>query len=199
MYACHYINILVCSIFISRMIWFKKIVLPFPIDAALTLLIWQYTISVTYTVLHKMKCKKVFVTSLWCHNGRDGVSNQQPHDCLVNRSFRRRSKQTSKLRVTGLCLGNSPVIGEFPAQKNSNAEIVFIWWRHHETSSRNLFIRFAPCFAVICFRSLPYRSGLLQWHRENGEPPPPPPPPPPHPEEYGQTSHINLIRIFVKT
>ena len=30
---------------------------------------------------------------LWRHNGRDGVSNHQPHDCLLNRSFRRRSKK----------------------------------------------------------------------------------------------------------
>ena len=44
----------------------------------------------------------------WRHNGRDGVSNHQPHDCLLNRLFRRRSKKTSKLRVTGLCAGNSP-------------------------------------------------------------------------------------------
>ena len=28
--------------------------------------------------------------------------------CLPNRLFRRRSKKTSKLRVTGLCAGNSP-------------------------------------------------------------------------------------------
>ena len=27
-----------------------------------------------------------------------------------------RSKKTTKLRVTGLCEGNSPVTGEFPAQ-----------------------------------------------------------------------------------
>ena len=33
-----------------------------------------------------------------------------------------RSKKTSKLRVTGLCAGNSPVAGEFPAQMASNAE-----------------------------------------------------------------------------
>ena len=45
------------------------------------------------------------------HNGRDGVWNHQPHDCLLNRLFRRRSKETSKLRVTGLCEGNSPVTG----------------------------------------------------------------------------------------
>ena len=68
----------------------------------------------------------------WRHNDRDGVSNHQPHDCLLNRLFRRRSKKTSKLRVTGLCVGNSPVTGEFPAQKASNAENVSIWWRHHD-------------------------------------------------------------------
>ena len=43
----------------------------------------------------------------WRHNRRDSVSNHQPHDCLLNRLFRRRSKKTSKLRVTGLCAGNS--------------------------------------------------------------------------------------------
>ena len=67
----------------------------------------------------------------WRHNGRDGVSNHQHHDCLLNRLFRCRSKKTSKLRVTGLCAGNSPVTGEFPAQRASNAENVSIWWRHH--------------------------------------------------------------------
>ena len=67
----------------------------------------------------------------WRHNGPDSVSNHQPHDCLLNRLFRRRSKKTSKLRVTGLCVGNSPGTGEFPAQMASNAENVSIWWRHH--------------------------------------------------------------------
>ena len=28
-------------------------------------------------------------------------------------------------------VGNSPVTGEFPAQKASNAENVSSWWRHH--------------------------------------------------------------------
>ena len=42
------------------------------------------------------------------HNDQDGVSNHQPHGCLLNRLFRRRSNKTSKLRVTGLCVGNSP-------------------------------------------------------------------------------------------
>ena len=44
----------------------------------------------------------------WHHNDHDGVSNYQPHGCLLNRSFGRRSKKTSKLRVTGLRAGNSP-------------------------------------------------------------------------------------------
>ena len=53
-------------------------------------------IVVTYFPLH------------WRHNDHDSVSNHQPHGCLLNRLFRRRSKKTSKLRVTGLCAGNSP-------------------------------------------------------------------------------------------
>ena len=53
-------------------------------------------------------------------------------DCLLNRLFRSRSKKASKLRVTGLCAGNSTVTGEFPAQMASNAENVSIWWRHHD-------------------------------------------------------------------
>ena len=56
------------------------------------------------------------------HNERDGVSNHRPHDCLLNRLFRRRSKKTSKLRVT-----NSPMTGELPAQMASNVETVSIW------------------------------------------------------------------------
>ena len=61
----------------------------------------------------------------------DGVSNHQTHDCLLNRLFRRNSKNTPKLHVTGLCEGNSPVIGEFPPHRASNKENVSIWWRHH--------------------------------------------------------------------
>ena len=70
----------------------------------------------------------------WRHNEQDGVSNHQPYHCLLNRLVRRRSKKTSKLRVTGLCARNSPGTGEFPAQMASNAENVSIWWRHHGLS-----------------------------------------------------------------
>ena len=78
-------------------------------------------------------------TLQWRHNGHDSLSNHQPHDCLFNRLFWRRSKKTSKLRVTGLCAGNSPVTVEFPAQMASYAENVSIWWRHHDIDSGNYF------------------------------------------------------------
>ena len=65
----------------------------------------------------------------WRHNEHTGVSNHQPRDSLLNRLFGRRSRKTSKIRVTGLFAGNSPVTGEFPAQMASNAENVSIWWR----------------------------------------------------------------------
>ena len=60
--------------------------------------------------IHLMLFKYHWVFSLqWRHNERDGVSNHERLDCLLNYLFRCRSKKTSKLRVTGLCEGNSPV------------------------------------------------------------------------------------------
>ena len=68
---------------------------------------------------------------LWRHNEHHDVSIHQPHDCLLKRLFRHRSKKTLKLRVIGLCARNSPGAGEFPAQMASYAEDVSIWWRHY--------------------------------------------------------------------
>ena len=69
------------------------------------------------------KMRKCATSLQWRHNRPDGVSNHMRYECLLNRVFRRRSKKISKLRVTSLCAENSPVTGEFPAQKASNAEI----------------------------------------------------------------------------
>ena len=71
----------------------------------------------------------------WRHNGHDGVSNHRRLDYLLNRLYRRRPKKTSKLRVTGICEGNSPVTGEFHSQRASNAETVSIRWRRHASGS----------------------------------------------------------------
>ena len=86
----------------------------------------------------------------WRHNEPNGVSNHQPRDWLLNCLFRCRSKKTSKLCVTGLCVENSPGTGEFSAQKASNAENVFIWWRHHD---------YLKYWLVVC-----YLSAKSIWH-----------------------------------
>ena len=73
-----------------------------------------------------------FYSLQWRHNDRNGVSNHHRLHWLLKDLFGRKSKKTSKLRITGLCAGKSPVTDEFPAQKASDAENVSIWWRHHE-------------------------------------------------------------------
>ena len=99
-------------------------------------------------------------TSRWGQNEHDCVSNHRRLDRLLNCLFKRRLKKTSKPRVTGLCKGNSPVTGEFPAQRTSNAENVSIWWRHPDISqvspNRSVCLRhrcFEFQFDVIIYRS----------------------------------------------
>ena len=98
--------------------------------------IWHISAMLCLSNLHfNVWYWPLFSTTLrWRHNERDGVSNHRRFDCLLNRLFRRRSKKTSKLRVTGLCEGNSPMTGEFPVLWASNAKNVSIWWHHHEQS-----------------------------------------------------------------
>ena len=115
----------------------------------------------------------------WRHNERDGVSNHQHHDCLLNRLFRRRSKKTLKLRVTGLCAGNSPVTGEFPAQRASNVETVSIRWRHHAKAytrqgdfrQRCLTVQSVLCLVTVTLlgarpsaSTLHIRMMMTSWH-----------------------------------
>ena len=109
----------------------------------------------------------------WRHNDGDSVSNHQPHDCLLSCLFGRTSKKTSKLRVTGLCVGNSPGTGEFPAQMASNAENVSIWWRNHVThplwvqftggfiSQRDSKAQFRCCFGCQLEQAVAQRVNLL--------------------------------------
>ena len=105
----------------------------------------------------------------WRHNGRDSVSNHQSHDCLLNRLFRCRSRKTSKLRPTGLCAGNSPGTGEFPAQIASYAENVSIWWRHHDYVTHNA--KSTALLVIICLDAL--------WQKIN--------------EQQHKTSHVFVL------
>ena len=71
----------------------------------------------------------------WRHNEHYGVSNHQPHSCLLNRLFRQQIKENIKVpRHWPLCWEFTGT-GEFPAQRASNAENVSIWWRHHGITS----------------------------------------------------------------
>ena len=56
--------------------------------------------------VRRESCLSAMTSLHWRHNDHDGVSNHQPRGYLLNRLFRRRSKKTSKLRVTSLCAGN---------------------------------------------------------------------------------------------
>ena len=82
----------------------------------------------------------VFKSLQWRHE-RIGVSNHRPHDCLLKRLFRRRSKKTSKLRATGLCAWNSPVTGESP---------------HKGPVTRNMILGDSSnkCKTLCCFQSI---------------------------------------------
>ena len=104
----------------------------------------------------------------WRHNERDSVSNHQPHDCLLSRLFRRRSKKTSKLCVTGLCVGNSPGTGEFPAQLASYAENVSIWWRHHVFGVPHSLILVlclsSQCVMPLCAVECRYNAANISWY-----------------------------------
>ena len=107
----------------------------------------------------------------WRHDERYGVSNLQPHDCLLNHLFRRRSKKTSKLRVTALCEGNSPVTGEFPAQRASDAEKipfddVIEWFRGMESNSLYIQIHCA-CRHMIASSPVSYCMWLLTISRRS--------------------------------
>ena len=84
---------------------------------------WLLSTQVCLSNHHYSSASAMRYLLQWRHNGRGGVSNHQPRDCLLSCLIRRRSKKTSKLRVTGLCAGT----GEMA----SKAEYVSIWWRHH--------------------------------------------------------------------
>ena len=107
--------------------------------------------------LNKLFVKNDAITLRWRHNGHDCVSNHQPRHCLLNRLFERSSKKTSKLRVTGLCVGNSPGTGEFPAQRASYAENVSIWWRHHDRFQGHVKVRMSMLLGFSRFINLNLR------------------------------------------
>ena len=74
----------------------------------------------------------VFYPLRWRHNGRDSVSNHQPHDSWFTQPFiQMQIKENIKApRHWPLCW-EFTVDRWIPAQMASNAGNVSIWWRHH--------------------------------------------------------------------
>ena len=108
------------------------------------------------------KCANTHFTLHWRHNDHDGVSNHQHHGCLINRLFRRRSKKTSKRRVAGLCVGNSPRPVNFPhkgpvTRKMFPFEDVIMYsWTHIPCANRRwLFIHLPSLYKSIM---------IIQWY-----------------------------------
>ena len=70
-------------------------------------------------------------TLQWCHNQRDGVPNHQPHDCLLNRLFRYRSKKHQSSAplnfVSGIHRWPMKSLHKGPVTQNKFPNI----WRHH--------------------------------------------------------------------
>ena len=103
----------------------------------------------------------------WRHNEHDGISNHQPHNCLLNHLFRHRWMKTLKLCVTGLWEGNSLVTGEFLAQRVCNAKMfplddVIMW--HKFSHPLQLF----PALSHTCslhqlIEHADFISDLISW------------------------------------
>ena len=102
-------------------------------------------------------------TLQWRHNELDGVSNHQPHDCLLNRLFKTQIKESIKAPLRWPLCGKFTVTGDFLAQMASNAENVSIWWRHHEKESTRLLSLTNPIF-----RMRPNHPGIFRFQHQNG-------------------------------
>ena len=105
--------------------------------------LWTANVTIKWCLFIVYSSSKTTIDTLqWRHNEHVDVS-----------------KTTSKLHVTGLCVENSPVTGEFPAQKTSNAGNVSIWWRHHDISLSCV----SCCVSIlrICGNINPATSGYI--------------------------------------
>ena len=75
-------------------------------------------------------------TLQWRHNEPDGILNHRRlivYSTVCSGADQRKHQSSASLTFAG----NSPVTGEFPAQRASNAENVSIWWRHHALGTGN--------------------------------------------------------------
>ena len=81
----------------------------------------------------------------WRHNGRDSVSNHQPHDCLFNRLFRRRSRKHQSLASLAFVRGIHRWIHRTNGQLRGKCFHLMTWswicatqWRSYAQCRRNV-------------------------------------------------------------
>ena len=134
---------------------------------------WQYShwvnctngnkmISQTFSELEQQR--KIWSLQ-WRHNDHDSVSNHQPHGCLLKRLFRRRSKKTSKLRVTSLCVVNSPGPVNSPHKGRVTRkmfpfdDVIMI------IQLRRVFVQAFSQFSSNTFRNCSHHPGETYWGR----------------------------------
>ena len=107
----------------------------------------------------------------WRHNGRDSTSNHRPHDCLLNRLFRRRSKKHQSSASLAFVGGiqrspvNSPHKGPVTRKMFPFDDVTM----HQKTI--NGACRLAVIFGailvpshVVKFVQLIWRSGICRWN-----------------------------------
>ena len=98
-----------------------------------------------------------FFSLLWRHNGRDGVSNHQPHDCLPK--FHSGADQRKHQSSASLAfVGRIP-----PTQMASNAGNVSIWWRHHGDSLK-FYDTVSSLWTGSPHSKRPMKSWTISWH-----------------------------------
>ena len=106
-------------------------------SVTLTFDLWPWPFAWT-SLLSLVITPENFMMIRWWEHSQKGVTDGQTDrrtdrqtENTIHRAAWSQLKKTSKLRVTGLCVGNSPGTGEFPAQMASDAENASIWWHHH--------------------------------------------------------------------
>ena len=86
----------------------------------------------------------------WRHSECDGVSNHQRLDGLLNHLFRRGSKKTPKLRVTGICEGNSPMTVTSPTKGQWRGKCFHLMTSSWLNGKLQTHLILLNIFAIIC-------------------------------------------------
>ena len=116
----------------------------------------KVALKITASLLHWNRLKWDPKTSTWKtrENYNDAMigamASQITSLTIVNSTVyaRRRSIQHQSSASLAFVMGHSPVTGEFPARRSSNAEIVSICWRHHDALTCMCVL---PFFARECW------------------------------------------------